>query len=175
MPDWANYARCHSSILLQVPTTNPVESWHSALKHGVKQEMLTWSLRGIVQHVANVALGYDKRAEKARREWRQGHYADSNLYPGLSKLPGPIQLLILSEREQGELLVQEGVEPREFDPAEPSCDCLFFRQYQLPCRHLFQVDMLIGNVFREQDWAEVSSAPIYRVFTNKFTTVEPPL
>lgn len=40
MPDWANYARCHSSILLQVPTTNPVEGWHYALKHGVMQEML---------------------------------------------------------------------------------------------------------------------------------------
>ena len=156
MPNWANYARCHSSLLLQVPTTNPLEGWHSALKYGVKQEMLTWSLRGIVEHVANIALGYDKRAEKARRDWKHGQYADSVLYPGLQELPGPIQLLILREREEGELLVQEGEDPREFEVGEVSCDCLFFRQYQLPCRHLFQVDILTGKMFREEDWAEVS-------------------
>lgn len=156
-PDWVNYARCHSSILLQVLTTNPVEGWHSALKHGVKQEMLTWSLRGIVEHVANISLKYDKRAEKDRRNWKQGHYADSVQYPGLEKLPGPIQLFIFREREEGLVLIQEGADPREFDSEETFCDCLFFRQYQLPCRHLFQVDILTGKVFREEDWAEVSS------------------
>lgn len=98
-PAWAHYARCHSHVILQVTTTNALESWHSTLKHGIKQPMLTWSLCGIVQHVANVALGYKKRAKKAASKWMSGRYSDSTLYPGLCKLPGPLQLLTLRERE----------------------------------------------------------------------------
>jgi len=33
---WANYARMHSTLLLQVLTTNPVEAWHRALKVALK-------------------------------------------------------------------------------------------------------------------------------------------
>lgn len=40
-PAWAHYALCHSNLLLQVSTTNLLKSCHSALKHGVKQSMLT--------------------------------------------------------------------------------------------------------------------------------------
>lgn len=39
MADWANYARCHSALLLQVDSTNPVKSWHSSPKYRVKKEM----------------------------------------------------------------------------------------------------------------------------------------
>lgn len=67
-PAWAHYARCHSNLLLQVVTTNFLESWHSALKHQAKQPMLTWSLCGIIQHIANIAHGYDKQAEKAAKK-----------------------------------------------------------------------------------------------------------
>lgn len=153
-PAWAHYARCHSSLLLQISTTNSVEGWHSALKHGVKQSMLTWSLRGIIRHLADIAHSYDKRSEKAAEEWMSGNYSDSVLYPGLNKLPGPLQLLILREREEGLLLLQEGRDPRDFSK-EFNCDCLFWQQYQLPCRHLFQVDILTGQVLRKEHWEQV--------------------
>ena len=39
--EWVSYGRCHSAVLLQVPSTNPFESWHASLKHGVKKEMTT--------------------------------------------------------------------------------------------------------------------------------------
>jgi hypothetical protein len=32
LPLWAHYARCHSPLLLQIPTTNLVENWYSVLK-----------------------------------------------------------------------------------------------------------------------------------------------
>lgn len=135
--------------------------------------MLTWSLRGTVQHLANIAYGYDQRAEKAADEWRSGHYADSAFYPGLGKLPGPLQLLILREREEAELLIEEGQDPREFDKAG-MCDCLFWQQYQLPCRHLFQVNNLTGQMIREEYWDAVSFFSNYTcsILTN---LVSPPL
>lgn len=42
--DWAHYAKCHSALLLQIPSTNSVESWHASLKFKVKKEMQQWSL-----------------------------------------------------------------------------------------------------------------------------------
>jgi hypothetical protein len=40
-PLWVYYARCHSPLLLQVPTTNPVEAWHSVLKcKGIIKDIL---------------------------------------------------------------------------------------------------------------------------------------
>ena len=157
---WANYARTHSPLLLQVPTTNPLERFHSALKYGVKAAIKSWSLQGIVIHIANVALGYDRRAEAEERSWRAGSLPEVRLYPGIERLPVPIQKLILREREKGELLVAEGEDPREVGK-ETECDCLFWRRYSLPCRHLFQVDMLIGGMFREEDWDEVKPLPFY--------------
>ena len=95
MPDWANYTRCHSTLLLQVPSTNVVESWHNALKHGVKAAMANWSLVGLVQHIANISHQYDLRATKKRLEFRTRHLSDTAFYPGMRKLPYPVQLLII--------------------------------------------------------------------------------
>ena len=51
--DWVNYTCCHSALLLQVGSTNVIESWHASLKHGVKKEMPQWSLLGLV-HVRSM-------------------------------------------------------------------------------------------------------------------------
>ena len=41
LPRWAYNARGHSPLLLQVPTTNLVEAWHSVLKcKGVTKDIL---------------------------------------------------------------------------------------------------------------------------------------
>ena len=37
-PQWASYARQHSSLLLQCMTTNAVESWHASLKKHADDE-----------------------------------------------------------------------------------------------------------------------------------------
>lgn len=83
-----------------------------------------------------------------------GQYADSALYPGLRKLPGPVQLLILCEREEEMLLIQEKHDPHDFDK-EAICDCFFWQQYQLSCRHLFQVNSLTRQLICKEHWEEV--------------------
>lgn len=118
--------------------------------------MLTWNFCGTVRHIANIAHDYDKRAEKsaAAAEWMSGQHSDSVLYPGLGKFPGPLQRPVLQEREEGEILAQERQDPRDF-ASRVACDSLFWQQYQLPCPHLFQVDMLTGQMNREERWEEV--------------------
>lgn len=42
-----------------------------------------------------------------------------------------------------------------------TCDCLFYRKWILPCRHLWQAERLWGNVLREEKWATVGLLPLY--------------
>jgi len=127
--------RCHSSLLLQVPSTNAVESWHASLKHGVKADMVKWSLCGIVQHLANVAVQWDRKAAKKEAEFRTQHLSDTVFWPGMRKLPYPVQLLVFREKKGASQLLDDGVDPRPLED-DFSCDCLFFRQYALPCQHV---------------------------------------
>ena len=39
---------------------------------------------------------------------------------------------------------------------ELTCQCKFYRSYQLPCRHLFQYN-LINNVITQRDWRRWAS------------------
>ena len=70
LPLWAHYAQCHSPLLLQVSTTNPVESWHSVLKcKGVTKDILQrFSLLGIVKHSLAIDKEYDLRAKEVERK-----------------------------------------------------------------------------------------------------------
>ena len=70
LPLWAHYARCHSPLLLQVPTTSPVESWHSVLKcKGVTKDILQrFSLLGIVKHSLAIDKEYDLHAKEVERK-----------------------------------------------------------------------------------------------------------
>jgi hypothetical protein len=43
---WAMYARQYSTLLLQIPNTNAIESFHNQLKSGMTN-MRRWSLQGI--------------------------------------------------------------------------------------------------------------------------------
>ena len=133
-------------------TTNNVESWHSSLKHGVKQVMKHWALLGIVMHVANVAAQWDLRAEEAEKSFRTKHLSDSMLLPGIRKLPCPAQKLVLDQLTVGRHLVGTHAVLKEFgDNVE--CDCLFFRSWALPCCHLFHRQLLFGGVLdKDEDW-----------------------
>ena len=75
--------------------------------------------------------------------------SDSALCRALGKLPGPRQLLVIREREEEELFIQEGLGPRELEKI--ACSCLFWQQYQLPC-HLFQVNMLTVDMIHKEHW-----------------------
>ena len=126
--------------------------------------MRFWSLRGSVQHLADITLAYDKRAEHEERNWRSGKYPEVSLYFGMEKLPAPVQLLILKEREQAETRIAEGKDFWELEKGA-ECDCLFWRRYSLPCRHLFQLDILFGSWFRKEDWQKVRLL-LFTFYTN---------
>jgi hypothetical protein len=59
MADWAHYARCHSALLLQVHSTNPIESFHSTIKKDAAQAKKQWSLEGACHHISTVAARWD--------------------------------------------------------------------------------------------------------------------
>lgn len=63
---WANYKRIYSCLLLQVTTTNTVESWHNSLKKsaGSTQKRHLWSLQGCSIHIHEKSTQSDARAEK---------------------------------------------------------------------------------------------------------------
>lgn len=104
--DWANYARCHSALLLQVTDTNAVESWHSVLKLNCKAAMTRWSLCGLVIHLANEALDCDQHAIKSEKDFRSLHFSDATYFPGPFKLPYPVQRLVIDKLKEGNLLLE---------------------------------------------------------------------
>ena len=60
---WAHYMCEHSLLLLQVPKTNPIKSWHSVLKGkgATKSTLNQFSLLGIrvVQNTWGIDTGID--------------------------------------------------------------------------------------------------------------------
>ena len=147
--EWANYARCHSSLLLQVPSTNVVESWHASLKHGVKKQMTKWSLLGFIERLSNTAAQWDRKAARVEADFHTLHLSDTAFFLGMRKLPYPVQQLVLGQLQQGNQLLAEGVDPRPLSD-KLECDCLFFRQYQLPCAHMWQQEHIFGGVLKDE-------------------------
>ena len=92
---WASYARRHSTILMQIKDTNPVEGWHSTIKYKTtKSSMQQFSLKGVVQHVLTVAKEYDLRARKAAMDFRTRRDPMVTEEPWLADFPYPVQQLI---------------------------------------------------------------------------------
>lgn len=59
--DWANYTQYHSSLLLQISFTNAVKSCE------VKADMTKGSFCSTIQHLANVAMQWDRTANKKKQ------------------------------------------------------------------------------------------------------------
>ena len=96
---WAYYARQHSCLLLQVMTTNAVESWHHSLKiHAQgKGSMLRFSLSGVAMHTLKIADQWELREQEAATRFRAYQSAECRLYPELAMFPGPVQQLIVGQ------------------------------------------------------------------------------
>ena len=155
---WANYARQHSCLLLQITTKNPVELWHHSLKiHAQgKGAMLRFSLSEVASYTLKIADQWELREEEAAVSFRTQQSAECITYPQLARFPGPIQKLIVGQlkkaleaQDEGDI-TKLGEIPRNLNN-ELSCTCLFYRQYQLPCSHLWQFN-LMSNEFTEADW-----------------------
>ena len=95
---WAHYARQHSPILLQVPTTNPVESWHSFKK--APEDKLTiskFSLLGIASHVLLIGNEWELRDNEEATRWRISTYPEAQNQPELAAFPVPIQKHLIGQ------------------------------------------------------------------------------
>ena len=189
---WAYYARQHSCLLLQVTTTNPVESWHHSLEiHAQgKGRMLSFSLSGVAKHTLKIANQWELREEETATKFRTYQAAECQMYPQLAKFPGPVQQLMVGQlkkameaQDDGEyrsvqllflLIINSGEIPRNLND-ELSCTCVFYRQYQLPCSHLWQFN-LMSNAFAESDWKrwaymfEEGGFEIYESTTKEYVT-----
>ena len=149
---WACYARLHSCLLLQVTTTNPVEPWHHSLEiHAQgKGAMLRFSISGVALHTLMIADQWELREDESATKWRTYQSAEYQLYLELAKFPGPVQQLMVGQLKKAMEAQDEGEIPRNLND-ELSCTCVFYRQYQLPCSHLWQFN-LMSNAFAEADW-----------------------
>jgi len=97
---WAFYPRSHVPLLIQIATTNLVESWHNSLKNpsqAAKKTQAIFSLLGCVMTVNETTLQWDARAEQQRKDFRSRNLSESQRYKMLKKFPFPVQKLLLQE------------------------------------------------------------------------------
>lgn len=137
---WAYYARQHSCLLLQCMTTNSVESWHKSLKHHAegKEAMSKLGLCGAAEHILIIGDQWELRAAKATTIFRTNRTGEYAKYPDLALFPGPAQMLIVVQVNKAIKAIDED-EPSAIQlPDNLTCQCQFYRSYQLPCSHNWQ-------------------------------------
>ena len=142
---WAMYARQHSPFLLQTTTTNACEAWHRKLKSGAgltKGQVALYGIYGMVLNIIDAANDVDGRAAIAKTHFRNRKLAVcTKQYPEIGGLPVPVQKLLAGELNAVEGRIAKGKEVPVFEDDETlQCNCKFYRQYLLPCRHVFHRD-----------------------------------
>ena len=142
-PKWAMFARQHSPLLLQVTTTNACKAWHRKLKSGAgltKCQVASHGIYGMILNIMDATGHIHSRAADAKSRFRSRKLVCTKQYPEISELPLPIQKLLSSELDAVEDRVAKAKDvPTGFDE-NLQCNCRFYRQYLLPCRHIFHLD-----------------------------------
>lgn len=95
--------------------------------------MLQWSLLGFVKHLSNIAIQWDTKAAKTTCEFRSKLLSNTVHWPGMRKLPYPIQKLYLGEQERALDFIPEGARQTRSLADDLTCGCPFFQEWQLPC------------------------------------------
>ena len=114
---------------------------------------MTFSLTGAANHVIRVGDQWENRARAEKASFRTTSTAECQECPHLRKFPFPVQKLIVDQWKLAAKSLVDGEAPAGEMPDELTClvDCLFYRQYQLPCRHLWQYH-IVFETFQESDW-----------------------
>ncbi|CAG8509342.1 15205_t:CDS:2 [Cetraspora pellucida] len=136
MKKWALWACQHSSILLQVTTTNPLESYHSELKRITsKQHEFISACNKIIKLDYKKELDSEKTAINFFQKCISIFDFNDETIEQIHKFPYPIQKLMTSEITA----MNKRVEKRKLLPnlIAPKCTCLFFCRYLVPCKHIF--------------------------------------
>lgn len=141
---WAKWARMNIPMLLQVPTTSPLEGYHSALKgEGFKGEMKSFSHREACQRIVAVDASWHQKADGVATSAGNllhllQHHDDFRL------LPQSLQALTLAELSQAQKDEEEAAEQSFFAPdvQKGLCGCLFFCKFRLPCACLWRTHIV---------------------------------
>ncbi|RHZ85353.1 hypothetical protein Glove_66g168 [Diversispora epigaea] len=137
---WALWARQHSPLLLQVTSTNSLESYHSELKR------TTSSQHGLIGACHKVVILDQKK--RTDSEYVAFEFCikkisvigvDDEILNELHKFPFPIQRMLADEV----CAVEKRLEKGKATPGLTSlyCNCTFYHRYLLPCRHIFHEHM----------------------------------
>lgn len=102
--------------------------------------------------VHEVALQWDARAKKRITDSRTKFLPEVQRFPSLKKFPLFVQMRLVEQIKRAEGYIEDGVPIRQFKD-KLVCRCTFYRQYQLPCLHLWQREIQYG-VFTEQHWED---------------------
>ena len=125
----------------------------TSLKH--VKDMPKWSLRGIADRVVEKSIRMDgtSKGEGTRLSHEECDRLCRAAYaPSIPRFPYPVQQLILKE-----LRVLEDEEDGDLVPLsdvgdETLCTCLFYRKWQLPCRHILKQEKLFGGILTDGYW-----------------------
>ncbi|CAB5153416.1 unnamed protein product [Rhizophagus irregularis] len=153
---WALWAHQHSPLLLQITSTNPLESYHSKIKTLTSSKH---GLIGAVQNIINVDLKKRSDSEKVAFDFRtkkiSAHGVEDDIIEEIHKFPFPLQRLIVKEA------------------------CAVMNRYLLLCKHIFHEHMygntklLTADVWRMfQEMFEESGFEIYESRESVITFIQ---
>ncbi|PKC03132.1 hypothetical protein RhiirA5_503625 [Rhizophagus irregularis] len=114
---WALWACQHFPLLLQVTSTNPLESYHSELKRK------TSSLHGLIGAIHNIVAIDCKKQSDSKSATFDFHVKKVSAYEACA---------IMDRLEKGK--GAPGLTSLD-------CHCLFHNRYLLPCKHIFHEHM----------------------------------
>ena len=118
-----------------------------------KANFMTFSLLGAANHVIRIGDQWENRARQAEASFRTTTTPECQECPHLRKFPYPVQKLIVDQWKLTAKSLADGDASAGEMPDQLICpvDCLFYRQYQLPCRHLWHHN-IVFETFQEIDW-----------------------
>ncbi|CAG8447347.1 150_t:CDS:2 [Gigaspora rosea] len=138
----------HSPLLLQITSTNPLESFHSELKAKISVQY------GACQILLELDNKKMMAAKKTATEFRTKRISLTNVRPEvlneIHKFPFPLQRLVAEEVHAVAKRLEEGKSLPNLASAE--CSCRFFNWYMLLCRHIFHEQLCGANILMPEAW-----------------------
>lgn len=98
--EWALWARSHSPFLLQMTSTNALESYHSLIK--ATPNIKTFSFKSLCITLSKIDDGRFVKADRARNKFRSVKLRQLSQFPGFDELPFPLQKLLVVEIKAAE-------------------------------------------------------------------------
>lgn len=95
-----------------------------------------------------------RRIESEEYNFPRSMVAEVAQWPELRQLPFFVQKLMVEQLWTARKMIQEGKGMRPFTNEPSQCDCLWFRKFQLPFKHVWAREELYG-VIKAEDWARL--------------------